>query len=224
MWCPMSNVRVCPKCRKPFVQRDPSTPPYCSTECYQATLNPGKWASDKAASFQEYRRRKAEESAPQLTETEHGVVRWVWPGKRPRQRQFKPRKMSDFERAKERARTRLKWSKEREKIVDVLAQIKLDSGCVDCGYKGHPTVLQFDHVRGEKIMAVSQFQNLAKALAEAEKCEIRCANCHHIKTFNWKQKLRQDQIAKDLTLLAKEDTSRIRPRGVVSLVTSGIGD
>lgn len=53
--------------------------------------------------------------------------------------------------------------------------------CVDCGEKD-PIVLQFDHVRGKKFMAVSQmaqngYSNEAM-FKEIEKCEIRCANCH----------------------------------------------
>jgi len=57
--------------------------------------------------------------------------------------------------------------------------------CVDCG-EADPVVLEFDHVRGKKVNALSnmvqrQF-SLAKLDAEIAKCEIRCADCHKRKT------------------------------------------
>ena len=47
---------------------------------------------------------------------------------------------------------------------------------------------EFDHVRGEKLYNISDLtsQNFRRENIEAEieKCEVRCANCHRIKTFN----------------------------------------
>lgn len=64
--------------------------------------------------------------------------------------------------------------------------------CVDCG-EADPIVLEFDHVNGTKIMAIATMvQSLtpvAKILAEIEKCEVRCANCHRRVTAsrgNWR--------------------------------------
>ena len=61
----------------------------------------------------------------------------------------------------------------------------LDHPCVDCG-ETDPIVLEFDHVRGEKVNALSnmvrrQF-SIAALDAEVAKCEVRCANCHKRKT------------------------------------------
>lgn len=57
--------------------------------------------------------------------------------------------------------------------------------CVDCGIN-NPVVLHFDHVRGKKKAEVSVLARggyrLATIMEEVEKCEIRCANCHAIKT------------------------------------------
>lgn len=57
--------------------------------------------------------------------------------------------------------------------------------CVDCG-ESDPVVLEFDHVRGEKVAALSNMArrqfSLAKLDAEIAKCEVRCANCHKRKT------------------------------------------
>ena len=53
--------------------------------------------------------------------------------------------------------------------------------CVDCG-ESDPEVLDFDHVRGQKTAAISAFvrggYSLARLVAEAALCEVRCANCH----------------------------------------------
>lgn len=60
------------------------------------------------------------------------------------------------------------------------------SGCVDCGNK-NLSVLDLDHVRGQKTMAVSALAwkktSLRKFFAELDKCEPRCANCHRLATL-----------------------------------------
>lgn len=67
-----------------------------------------------------------------------------------------------------------------------------NNSCVDCG-NDNPIVLEFDHLDVEnKVIDVStaarngwSLENIQK---EIDKCEIRCANCHRIKTyhqFNW---------------------------------------
>jgi hypothetical protein len=57
--------------------------------------------------------------------------------------------------------------------------------CVDCG-EDNPIVLEFDHVRGEKSYNVGWLINknnsLNTLIGEVEKCDVRCANCHRIKT------------------------------------------
>lgn len=65
-----------------------------------------------------------------------------------------------------------------------LASIRLERGCIDCGYDAHPDALDFDHREGEiKLFNISQRHRSREAtLAEIAKCDVRCANCHRIKT------------------------------------------
>ena len=62
--------------------------------------------------------------------------------------------------------------------------------CVDCG-ENNPMVLQFDHVRGKKFKPLSRMwttgYSLERIEKEVEKCDIRCANCHSIRTAKQQQ-------------------------------------
>ena len=75
-----------------------------------------------------------------------------------------------------------------KRITKELQSIMLEyllSGCIDCEEK-NLIVLDFDHVKGEKISAVSMLMRMAVSentlRKEIEKCEVRCANCHRMKT------------------------------------------
>ena len=65
--------------------------------------------------------------------------------------------------------------------------------CVDCN-QSNPLTLDFDHVKGKKKENVSRMiadgVSIFKLEKEINKCVIRCANCHRIKTAstngNWK--------------------------------------
>ncbi len=54
--------------------------------------------------------------------------------------------------------------------------------CVDCG-ESDPIVLQLDH-QGDKTANVSDLVKvgLTRIKQEIEKCEVRCSNCHAMKT------------------------------------------
>jgi hypothetical protein len=92
-----------------------------------------------------------------------------------------------------RANTKKHVTENRHKISEYFK-----SGCVDCGNLDI-RVLQFDHLNPEeKIANVGTM--LRRGLAwstienEIKKCEIRCANCHMIRTsqqFNWWQNSQQ---------------------------------
>src|SRR5690606_4196891 len=66
---------------------------------------------------------------------------------------------------------------------DFLNAYKVACGCVDCGCRGPACVLDFDHLRGKKFTIGEGTAKRGKTLLrEIMKCDVRCANCHRIKT------------------------------------------
>jgi hypothetical protein len=69
----------------------------------------------------------------------------------------------------------------RQKFVSVLQE----SGCVDCGLTDF-RVLEFDHIGTDKTSGVAtlvgQGAKWERIEEEIAKCEVRCCNCHRIKT------------------------------------------
>jgi len=57
--------------------------------------------------------------------------------------------------------------------------------CADCG-ETNPVLLEFDHVRGEKLNSVCDLirrgSGWPKIEAEINKCDVRCCRCHRLKT------------------------------------------
>lgn len=75
----------------------------------------------------------------------------------------------------------------RKRAKEWLKEYLTRSKCVDCG-NNDARVLEFDHVNGDKVNAVTTMANSGYSIAtlekEAAKCEIRCANCHRIRHFD----------------------------------------
>lgn len=68
---------------------------------------------------------------------------------------------------------------------DLLQAIKLERGCKDCGYKGCAEALDFDHRDpATKQHNISRVKTCALKvlLAEVDKCDVVCANCHRVRT------------------------------------------
>jgi hypothetical protein len=87
--------------------------------------------------------------------------------------------------ADDRRRT-LQRYRERRAYID---RLKVETGCSDCGYNANPVALQFDHLPGnEKVADIARLawlkRSMSSLLAEIAKCEVVCANCHAIRTFN----------------------------------------
>jgi hypothetical protein len=61
-----------------------------------------------------------------------------------------------------------------------------DRPCVDCGQSYPWYVMDFDHVRGQKLANISAAAfswSVPKLLEEMAKCDVVCSNCHRVRTF-----------------------------------------
>lgn len=71
-------------------------------------------------------------------------------------------------------------------IVRANIAASMSQGCIDCGNRDI-RVLEFDHVRGSKVDGIGRMIRmgyaLPKIMEEISKCEVRCKNCHAIKTY-----------------------------------------
>jgi hypothetical protein len=106
-------------------------------------------------------------------------------------------------------------AKESRNFVD---SIKLESGCIKCGYKKNPKALEFNHIdpatkyrdrNGKSVdiarMALASGKNSAEKsrysiktiLLEISKCEILCANCHREHTFPDSNVFSDDDLMSD---------------------------
>ena len=73
-------------------------------------------------------------------------------------------------------------AKKRQQLVELK-----NVPCFDCGLKFHPAAMDFDHREGEiKSFNLGRLSNWNKKtlMIEVEKCDIVCANCHRIRTYN----------------------------------------
>ena len=67
-----------------------------------------------------------------------------------------------------------------------MVQAKKEQPCADCGVAYPYYVMDFDHISGDKVMMISQLVlrgATTRLMVELEKCEVVCANCQRIRTF-----------------------------------------
>ena len=76
------------------------------------------------------------------------------------------------------------WSTAQRRNADHLIEILRLRGCVDCS-DDDPVVLDFDHLRDKRASVVKMAPGCSLAALEEEiaKCDIRCGNCHRIRTL-----------------------------------------
>ena len=78
-------------------------------------------------------------------------------------------------------------NKEISQEIKLLIESVKNVPCSDCGQLFHHCAMDFDHVRGQKVESVSflkKFHSISKIKKEIEKCEVVCANCHRVRTYN----------------------------------------
>ena len=101
----------------------------------------------------------------------------------------------DIERRRE--RHRIDRAKYRQRARGYVANYLSTHPCVDCG-ESDLAVLTFDHVRGKKSNDIANMISAGSTLeiiaAEIEKCEVRCYNCHAIRTHEQQQSNRWKRV------------------------------
>ena len=87
--------------------------------------------------------------------------------------------------------------KVRGRNFDIIKSIKEQGGCHRCKNRDH-RVLDFHHLR-DKTANIADVAALCwsekRLLEEIEKCEILCANCHRIETYEQRRLLRDWSIS-----------------------------
>ena len=83
---------------------------------------------------------------------------------------------------------RLRQVKERRRrLAEWHNRLKSTTPCADCGGTFHPTAMTWDHLPGsEKVADVSnliQGGRTLQAREEMGKCELVCANCHAVRSY-----------------------------------------
>jgi hypothetical protein len=81
------------------------------------------------------------------------------------------------------ARKRERWSD----LLRWYKELKEGAPCADCGGFFHHAAMTWDHLPGhEKVTEVSNLRRLSRraVLAEIAKCELVCANCHAVRSYD----------------------------------------
>ncbi len=89
------------------------------------------------------------------------------------------------------ARSKVRGPIDRKRNREFIAQYLSTHPCVDCG-EADPVVLEFDHrdpnTKRAEVGRLINTSTVAIVQAEIDKCDVRCGNCHRIRTatqFGW---------------------------------------
>jgi hypothetical protein len=99
----------------------------------------------------------------------------------------------DYDAAYYRQRREIVVAQKRQRAQEQVAWMRTRKAapCVDCGGRFHPAAMTFDHLPGaakrSDIATLARRHSVAVIEAEIAKCELVCANCHAVRTFNRRQ-------------------------------------
>lgn len=155
-------IKTCENCGVEFVPTN-GKQVCCSQRC-----NASKWRKLNPA--------KCKESQKRNNEKRRGVHRY---NSTVRKEWYK-KKSSD---KSWRENLNIQYNARRMLIQEFIREYKLSRGCADCGYNKHHAALDFDHIKGEKVFNVCNAKSIKQASEEMKKCEVVCANCHRIRTY-----------------------------------------
>lgn len=101
----------------------------------------------------------------------------------------------DYYRAKSREGNARAIAKAKEFLKE-----KKNVPCADCKKSYPDYVMDFDHVSGNKVGNIANMVNknsIQTIAKEIEKCELVCANCHRIRTYNrlWSAEKKAETVA-----------------------------
>lgn len=162
--------RVCRQCRVEFLARrwnvENGRGTFCSRRCasqaYAAAMPGGSYSG---------------------TSTKHSLSGWQLA--KQREARGLP-KYTDAERMRLRAKSVRGANKRKAAIREALKNLKLERGCTDCGFRDHFAALQFDHLPEHvKSFALNRPATSSWATVQREiaKCDVVCANCHAVRTY-----------------------------------------
>lgn len=107
-------------------------------------------------------------------------------GRDPAKQRAAQRRHYELHKERVKARAKLHSAQTRRRVREWVLEYLRSHPCVDCG-ESDPIVLEFDHVSGDKDFnigeATSRRMSLKRVQLEVAKCEVRCANCHRVKTY-----------------------------------------
>lgn len=87
---------------------------------------------------------------------------------------------------KQRAKVSNKRARDRNRAY--VRNLKESTRCKDCNHKFHFSVMEFDHIGNDKNDCIARLANSPCSLdsikEEISKCELVCANCHRLRTWN----------------------------------------
>jgi hypothetical protein len=74
-------------------------------------------------------------------------------------------------------------------VIEWYRELKSGRPCADCGGIFHYSAMEWDHLPGlpkvaEVSTIVARTRSRRRVLEEIEKCDLVCANCHAVRTFN----------------------------------------